>query len=345
MEEHVALLRRAIIPAARGATVRLEDKPIAEIARADVEAVRTWRREQHAARVGQSRPHAKGGEAGTNRLLSRLRHLLGWAVVEGYLTETPFRRSGVAAIKLTPGVEGARTRRLEPGEETQLLAHATPHLRALIVAALTTGCRLGELLSLQWSQVRYDEKGEARWLVLTAEKTKTATARTIPIGPRLRAELAMRRHAPDGKEHKGAAFVFGTETGEQVGSIRRSWETTVLYAHGLTPRWIKERKGKLSAESRAELRAIDLHFHDLRRQFACTLLESGADLHDVRDFLGHAAISTTSRYLQSTPVRLERALARLEESAGFAHGSHTDAPASPDMTPGADVATESNLLN
>ena len=41
---------------------------------------------------------------------------------------------------------------------------------------------------------------------------------------------------------------------------------------------------------------------------ARTLLESGADLHDVREFLGHAAISTTSRYLQSTPLRLERAL-------------------------------------
>jgi len=37
-------------------------------------------------------------------------------------------------------------------------------------------------------------------------------------------------------------------------------------------------------------------------------VESGADLHDVRDFLGHAAITTTtSRYLQSTPLRLERA--------------------------------------
>jgi integrase len=69
------------------------------------------------------------------------------------------------------------------------------------------------------------------------------------------------------------------------------------------------------------LRGIDLHFHDLRRQFACTLLESGADLHDVRDFLGHANITTTSRYLQSTPLRLARVLERME--AGFAHHSHT----------------------
>ena len=38
----------------------------------------------------------------------------------------------------------------------------------------------------------------------------------------------------------------------------------------------------------------------------------GAELHDVRDFLGHANITTTSRYLRSTPLRLARALSLLE---------------------------------
>ena len=228
MEGHVALLRRAEIPGAQGATVTLETKPIADVTKADVEAVRTWRRQQQADAVGQSRPHAKGGEAGTNRVLSRLRHLLSWAVAEGYITETPFRRGSVAVVKLTRNVEGARSRRLQPGEEAELLKHATPHLRALIVAALTTGCRLGELLSLQWHQVQRDEQGQARWIVLEAVKTKTETTRTIPIGPRLRAELEMRRHAPDGKEHKPTAYVFGDEVGEQVGSVRRAWDTASL---------------------------------------------------------------------------------------------------------------------
>jgi site-specific recombinase XerD len=36
---------------------------------------------------------------------------------------------------------------------------------------------------------------------------------------------------------------------------------------------------------------------------ACRLLDSSADLHDVRDVLGHAHITTTSRYVRSTPVR------------------------------------------
>jgi hypothetical protein len=57
-------------------------------------------------------------------------------------------------------------------------------------------------------------------------------------------------------------------------------------------------------------------------------MESGADQHDVMEYLGHANITTTSRYLKSTPLRLERALAKMEAenpdpTPVFAHDSHT----------------------
>jgi site-specific recombinase XerC len=45
---------------------------------------------------------------------------------------------------------------------------------------------------------------------------------------------------------------------------------------------------------------------------ACRLMESSSDLQDVRDSLGHANITTTSRYVRSTPVRLAQALERME---------------------------------
>ena len=80
--------------------------------------------------------------------------------------------------------------------------------------------------------------------------------------------------------------------GERIGSIKTAWRNTCRRA-GIG----------------------DLHFHDLRREFACQLLESAADLHDVRDFLGHANIKTTSRYLRSSPVRLVQALERMEAAA------------------------------
>jgi integrase len=323
----IGVLRRAEIPSARSTTVRLEEKPIDAITKADVEAVRTWRRAELSA--GRARPGSKGGEAGINRLLARLRHLFNWAVAEGYLTTTPFKLGTVTVVKLDRSVEHARTRRLdavgERNEERRLLDHADPHLRAVLVAALSTGCRIGEILSLQWCQIRRDEKGKPRWVVLPATKTKTGEARVVPVGDRLRAELSMRQHAPDGKEHPLQAYVFGDETGAQVTSVRRQWEDAVLRAHGHAP--IRKR-GKLTAESRAVLHAVDLHVHDLRREFASRLLESSADLHDVQMFLGHADITTTSRYLQSTPIRLARALAKME-GGGFAHHSHTDPPVTP----------------
>jgi integrase len=316
MEILIAMIRRAEIPGASGATVRFETKPIDGIARADIEAIRSWRRAEQAA--GNSRAGTKGGEVGTNRLLSRLRHLLAWAVAEGHIETSPFRRGHVALVKMEASVEGARTRRLEPGEEEGLLQHADQHLRSLVVAALATGCRLGELLSLQWSQVRCDGDGEPRWLVLPATKTKTAEARVIPVSSNLRAELAMRRHGPDGKDLPEHSHVFGNEVGEPVKCIRRAWEDAVLGAHGCQAARVR---GKLTSDSRAALRRINLHFHDLRREFASRLLESSADLHDVQMFLGHANVTQTSTYLSSTPTRLVKALEKLE-AAGFAHDSH-----------------------
>jgi hypothetical protein len=70
---------------------------------------------------------------------------------------------------------------------------------------------LGELLSLTWAQIRFDDEGVARALELPAGRTKTNKARVIPVGPRLRAELAMRRDAPDGERLPLTAFVFGND--------------------------------------------------------------------------------------------------------------------------------------
>ena len=226
------------------------------------------------------------GVVGCNRLLARLRHLFNWAITENISDSSPFKRGDVTVVKLDHRAESERTRRLQPaepgrngepdkpGEEERLLLHASGHLRALIVAALSTGCRLGELLGLQWSQIRRDQDGLARWVVLPASKTKTHEERVLPISSNLRAELEMRRTDPRGEELPPDAYVFGNEVGEQVKSLKTAWRNTCRRA-GI----------------------VDLRFHDLRREFACRLLESSADLHDVKDFLGHANIATTSRYL------------------------------------------------
>ncbi len=233
----------------------------------------------------------KGGHVGLNRFKARVRHLFNWAIAQGYRDDTPFKRHGVNVVRLDGAAETVRTRRLQPGEEDALMALATPHLRGLLIAALSTGCRLGELLSLQWRDVQCDSAGRARALVLRAGKTKTGTLRVIPVGQRLAAVLEMLVTDPEGEVLPPDAYVFGDEVGGPIASIKTTWRTAC------------EKAG-----------VVDLHFHDLRREFACRLLESRAELHDVRDFLGHTNLTTTSRYLRSTAMRLERALRLLEES-------------------------------
>lgn len=330
----ISLLRRAPVPAGNGATVPLGDKPVAAVTKADVEAFREWRRREHRAMVearqawekerdavveherhartearrgwraivGESKashlvgrpkpriaPGAAGGEVGINRMLEVLRHVFNWAIAEGYTDSTPFKRHGVTVVKMNKALETERTRRLEPGEEEALLAHAEPRLRSLIVAALSTGCRYGELVSLTWGQVRRGADDIPSQVVLPAAKTKTNQNRVIPVGQRLRAELEMRRLDPSGEEYPPEAAVFGEVTGQPIKSIDTAWR---------------------SACKRAGI--VGLRFHDLRREFGCRLIESGAGLHDAREFLGHANISTTSRYLRASALSLKRAIEGLD---------------------------------
>jgi len=298
-------LRRTEIPGAHGQSLRFEAKPLASVVKADIEAVRV-------ARLAQARPGSKG--AGVNRLLARCRALFAWAVVEGFTDSTPFQRGGQAVVKLTK--EAPRHRRLQPGEEEALLRVASPHLRDLMLAALATGARVGELLSLQWKDVRTTAgpQGQPRSvLVFHAAKTKTNRSREIPVGSKLAACLAMRQHGPDGQVLAPTAYVFGTVTGERVASIKKQWATAVLKAHGHTPTWTTGQRNCLSPESREVYHRIDLHFHDLRREVGSLIVEAGGSLLDARDVLGHSSVAQTNTYLQSTASGLWRVIERKEE--------------------------------
>ncbi len=141
----------------------------------------------------------------------------------------------MVVVKLNHKAESPRDRRLrdagdprQPGEEDLLITHAsTPLMRDLIIAGISTGMRLGELLSLQWREVEHaaNAKGEqvAVALHLSADKTKDSDPRRVPVGAKLAAVLAMRRHGPDGKALKLDTYVFGNEVGEPVKSVKRAW--------------------------------------------------------------------------------------------------------------------------
>ena len=57
---------------------------------------------------------------------------------------------------------------------------------------------------------------------------------------------------------------------------------------------------------------MNLHRHDLRREAGSRLLERGADLHTVQQFLDHANISTSSRYLKPSKLALRTTIQRID---------------------------------
>ena len=143
-------------------------------------------------------------------------------------------------------------------------------LSDLITAALETGCRLGELLSLQWSQVRGD-------LFLPAGKKKAKKPRRVPISSVLKAVLDRRRKDPAGEDLPADGYVFGDEGGRKRRSIKTAWRLTC-------------KRAKIDG----------LHFHDLRREAGSRWMDAGVPLATIQRWLGHHNISQTSTYLAAS---------------------------------------------
>lgn len=251
-------------------------------------------------------PLTRRGEVGINRSLETVRNVLNFAIDrEWFKGDNPFTRYS----KKIMTKEHARTRRLQPDEEQRLLAaladsthgrssHERQTCADVIVAALDTGCRKGELLTLRWSSLQWDMSGQPRALAVDAAISKTNTARTVPIlSERLRAILLRRRVGPDGERLPADAFVFGNEVGERILDVKRAW---------------------LSACAKAGIEG--LNFHDLRREAASRWLEGGVRLLTVSALLGHTQVTTTNTYLASSPAVAEEELRAFFETQR-AHGS------------------------
>ena len=285
---------------------RLGDKALGAITEDDLEAV--------AAAI-----RAKGRAVSTrNQYVQLLKASFRWATKKGYLTRNPITddsaltRGKIAQRhrRFAPDVVDEHGRLTAPGEERRLLAAAGVRLQWLLIAALETACRQGELLALTWADVHTDRKE----LTVRAETAKDSDRRVLPISPRLAGVLEMAKTDPAGKEYGADKFVFG-ELGGQVTSVKRAWQTAVLKAHGHKPAWGK--KGKLSPESRAALKAIDLHFHDLRHEGASRMLEAGWPLHHIQHMLGHASLEQTSTYLNVEKSGLQDSMRRFGVPAGI----------------------------
>lgn len=257
-----------------------------------------------------------------NRNLAFLRAMCNWAVADGLMPRTPFRVGDVAVVRLAR--ETARTRRLQ-ADETERLMLAANGLQPIVVAALETGCRLGELLTLQWHQVRFSPRAE---LFLPAQKTKAKKDRRVPISSALLAVLHARRTDPAGDPLPPDAFVFGDEVGRPRRSIKTAWRLTCQRAQ------------------------IDgLHFHDLRREAGSRWMDAGVPLATIQRWLGHHNISQTSTYLAASlggdadeMAAYERRVGRLEPLTQVDTKAGSNGPEQIPSTSGVFEKTQQNVI-
>jgi integrase len=262
------------VPGANNALTKLGTKPIDDVTTADINhAVKLWRIRKKAQAGAQS------GQVAERHLLQAARHLFNWSIGEGYASRTPFKTSQGVNLIHVKGTKG-RKRRLEPGEYERILAAADPFISDFFTALVETGCRPGELRTLQWSEVK-----ERQFLVLAA-KAKDREDRRIPIEPTLRAILDRRRKGPDANDLPEDAYAFGTETGEMIKHRRiiDLWRATCRRAG-----------------------VKNLQMRDQRREFASQLSESKAQIEVVRDALGHSSTTMTNTYLASGRDSVSRA--------------------------------------
>lgn len=271
--------------------------PLPEINRKSVEGIITTRR---AAGVSK---------ATTNRDLTAIKAVLSKAVEWRLLETHPL--AGVKPSKVTTGnvvrylskgeenhLRGALAKRessrranresgndwcKERGGDGRPLWPATgftDHLMPLILVAMNTGLRRGELFGLQWADVNLAGKV----LTVTAASAKSQKTRHVPLNAEALDVLKRWK-----KQGTGDGLVFPSPGGGRFDNIQSSWEALTTTA-------------KLTG----------FRFHDLRHDFASKLVMAGVDLNTVRELLGHADIKMTLRYAHLAPHKLADAVAKIE---------------------------------
>jgi integrase len=198
--------------------------------------------------------------------------MLNVAMREGWITKNPF---SLGEPLISVADERKRERIITREEERLLLAACTgrrTHLRPIIICALDTGMRLGEILKLCWSDIDF----ESNLITVRAFNTKTMTERTVGMTSRLMRELATiyeqsRRHSDD--------LTFGI-----TDNVRKSFNAARKVA-GLP----------------------DVRFHDLRHTAATRLIQAHLQLAEVGRVLGHTQPNTTYRYVNANVETARRA--------------------------------------
>jgi integrase len=174
-----------------------------------------------------------------------------------------------------------RVRFLDDDERQRLLdaCENVPDLYAIVVLALSTGARRGEILGLRWCDVDL-QRG-----VIVLHDTKNRDRRVLPLaGSAL--EL-MRERAKVRKIDDDRVFVNAAKPGAHY-NLRRVWPAAL-----------------------AEANIEHFRFHDLRHSAASYLAMNGATLAEISGILGHRTLAMVKRYAHLTDSHVGTVVAKM----------------------------------
>ena len=170
-----------------------------------------------------------------------------------------------------PSAPKGRNRRLQDDEEQRLLAACdvgrNRWMKPLIILAIETGMRRGEILGLRWQHVDLERR------IVHLPDTKNGEPRDVPLSIRATETLAGLMNLPE----RDAERVFPVS----ADAIRLAWEH------------LRDRAG-----------VGDLHIHDLRHEAVSRLFEKGLDIMEVSTISGHKTLSMLKRYTHLKAVDL-----------------------------------------
>jgi integrase len=219
-------------------------------------------------KIFKVKPRAKVKSTATlNRYMVAIAAVFTWAI-EQRLTPKGWVHP-CRGIKRLPEADG-RVRFLDAEERTRLFAACRaskyPRLYALVLMAMLTGARRGELLALRWRDLDL-AKGLA-----SLGRTKNGDRRTLVLLPQVIEALRPFLGDPE-------RFVFG--------SVRSRFQAPA----NTDSAW-------RDAVERAQVR--NFKFHDLRHCCASYLAQDGAPLNVIAEVLGHRKLDMTKRYAHLT---------------------------------------------
>jgi integrase/recombinase XerC len=243
-----------------------EDLPVGEIDRL---TIREWMAELHS---------ADKKKTSIARKLASLRTFFQFLVREGKLESNP------AKLVATPKIEHKLPNHLSVEDAVRFIETPDTNTdlgrrdRAICEFLYATGIRVGELVNIDLKDIDY----RSRLVRVTGKRRKQ---RIVPFGePALHALMhyleetrgVFLSNCPEAKRDMQACFLNyqGTRiTTRSVGRMVDKYIKVCASIHDISP-------------------------HSLRHSFATHLLDSGADLRDIQELLGHARLSTTQIYTQ-----------------------------------------------